>query len=283
MSIIGNLKNPNFKVTKSDKMLIEYIVENIEKIPYMQIAHISCEVGIGDATITRFVKKVGSKNFQDFKIRLAEEIIVRKKNSILSKNIKKDEPAFETAAKLAASNIMIIEETLKCFDSNQIDAVSKEILSANKIYFIGIAFSGTVAMDSSYKFMRIGLDTCSHTIPHTMLMAAPIMKKGDMLIAISNSGEAKDIVNTIKIAKKNGVKVVSITSNECSTVSRYSDWSLNYYSDESYYETGSINSKLAQYFTVDLVYIEVLKKSLNESSRDNLRTIEAKKVLNIDK
>ena len=47
MSILKQLEEPNFKATKSDRVLIEYIKENIEDVVYKPISQISKESGIG--------------------------------------------------------------------------------------------------------------------------------------------------------------------------------------------------------------------------------------------
>lgn len=57
MGIIDELKTPSFKVTKSDKILMKYIKENIEYVSYMPISQIAKESKIGEATITRFQKR----------------------------------------------------------------------------------------------------------------------------------------------------------------------------------------------------------------------------------
>ena len=73
MSILKQLEEPNFKATKSDRVLIEYIKENIEDIVYKPISQISNESGIGEATITRFSKKMGYSGLHDFKVTLSRK------------------------------------------------------------------------------------------------------------------------------------------------------------------------------------------------------------------
>ncbi len=281
MSIIGNLNRPNFRATKSDKLLIRYILENLDNIPYMQISQMAKEVGTGEATITRCVKKLGCRGFQEFKVGLAKEITVKKQNNIINSSIMQDEPALDTATKLAASYSRVIDESLKIIRSEDIEKAAKKILTAKKVYFIGVGFSGIIAIDSNYKFMRIGINSSSLDSTHIMMMMASIMQKGDLIVAISNSGETNDIINAVKIARDNGVETVSITSNENSTLSSISDLNLLYYSNESELETGSMNSKLAQYFMMDLIYTEVVKESIIESTNYKLKTTDAIRLLNI--
>lgn len=98
MGIIDELKTPSFKVTKSDKILMKYIKENIEYVSYMPISQIAKESNIGEATITRFSKKMGFSSLQDFKVTLAQEISINNKSkTIINSNIENDEPAIDTA------------------------------------------------------------------------------------------------------------------------------------------------------------------------------------------
>lgn len=280
MSLIGDLRKPNFKITKSDKIILKYVQENLEKIPYIQISHMAKEIGIGEATVTRFVKKIGCKGFQDFKVGIAQEISMKSQNSIINSSIESDESAIKTAEKLAATNIKTIEENLRLVDNELIEDVSSRILNARKVYFIGVGFSGITALDANYKFMRIGIDSSYFDSTHTMLMMASIMKKGDLVVAISHTGNTTDIINTSVIAKKGGADIVGITGNLNSKITEVSDVTVPYFSIETVLETGSLNSKLAQHFIIDLLYTEVVKMSLVESTSNKLRTTDAIRIAN---
>ena len=57
MAILEQLEHPQFKVTKSDGILIDYVRKNKEKFVFKSISEIARESGIAEATVTRFVKK----------------------------------------------------------------------------------------------------------------------------------------------------------------------------------------------------------------------------------
>ncbi|MEG0249834.1 MAG: MurR/RpiR family transcriptional regulator [Peptostreptococcus sp.] len=279
MSIIGNINRPKFRPTKSDKLIMKYVLDNIDSVPYMQISSMAKNIGTGEATITRCVKKLGCNGFQEFKLGLAKEITIREQNNILDSNIKQNEPAVETASKLVSSNLKVLDETLSMLDSSKIELAAKYILKARRVCFIGIGFSGIVALDSSYKFMRIGIDCSSYDNNHMMIMMASIIREGDLVFAVSNSGETSELINTIKIAKDNGANIVSILGDEDSTLAKLSDLFISYYSDESLLEAGSMATKMSQIFIVELIYTEVVKFNIIESTNNKLRTTDAIKKL----
>lgn len=280
MGIIDELKTPSFKVTKSDKILMKYIKENIEYVSYMPISQIAKESNIGEATITRFSKKMGFSSLQDFKVTLAQEIsISNKSKTIINSNIENDEPAIDTAKKLLSSNITTLEKTVDLINNQDIHNCANMIINARRIYFVGIGYSGIIAQDSNYKFMRIGLNCMSFDSSHTMIMMASIMEAEDLLIAISHTGETDAIIKTVELAKQNNVNIISITQNQESKLKDRSDINLAYVSEETILETGSISSKLAQIFLLDLIYTQVVKEKSSEAIDRKIKTTDAIKSL----
>lgn len=280
MSILKQLEEPNFKATKSDKILIEYIKENKEDVIYKPISQIAKESGIGEATITRFSKKMGYNGLQDFKVTLAREISGLKNRKIINRSIENDEGVMESARKLFNSNIRILENTFNIIDGNDIEKATDMIINAKKVFFIGIGYSGMTAEDSNYKFSRIGFNCMSLDSSHNMIMMASLMDEDDVIVAISHSGETDEIIKTVNIAKANGASVISVTEDKSSRLRDVSDVNLGYFSGESILETGSISSKLAQFFIIDLVYTQVVKEKSAEVVERKIKTTDAIKLYN---
>lgn len=278
MSILEQLENPNFKATKSDKALIEYIKENLEDVVYKSISQISKESNIGEATITRFSKKMGFSGLQDFKVTLAQEISGLKNRRIINKNIENNESVIDSARKLVDSNIRILESTFNIIDEDDIKRASDMIINARKVFFFGIGYSGMTAEDSSYKFSRIGLNCMSIDSSHNMIMMASLMDEEDVVVAISHCGETDEIIKAVNIAKENGARVVSVTEDKNSRLRDVSDVNLGYFSGESILETGSISSKIAQFFVIDLVYTQVVKEKNVEVVERKIKTTDAIKL-----
>lgn len=278
MSILEQLENPNFKATKSDKALIEYIKENLEDVVYKSISQISKESNIGEATITRFSQKMGFSGLQDFKVTLAQEISGLKNRRIINKNIENNESVIDSARKLVDSNIRILESTFNIIDEDDIKRASDMIINARKVFFFGIGYSGMTAEDSSYKFSRIGLNCMSIDSSHNMIMMASLMDEEDVVVAISHSGETDEIIKAVNIAKENGARVVSVTEDKNSRLRDVSDVNLGYFSGESILETGSISSKIAQFFVIDLVYTQVVKEKNVEVVERKIKTTDAIKL-----
>lgn len=102
MEILEKLENPDFKATKSDKILIEYIKNNLLDVAYKSISKIAKDNNIGEYTINRFARKIGFHSLKDFKVTLFKVTLVKEVSSnsnknIINNSIENDEPAIETA------------------------------------------------------------------------------------------------------------------------------------------------------------------------------------------
>lgn len=274
MKILSRLDNPPFRVSKGDRKIINCIRTRLTDIPRMTIREIAQACGTAEATCTRFVRKMGFASLADFKAALAEE--GAELGRYLDRgNIRNNESARETARKLLSANMIALEKTQDIIRNETIDACADLLIGAQRIAFIGLGYSGIIAQDSYFKFLRIGMNCIAPRDNHTMRMIAAIMEPGDVIFAISHSGETAEILETVDIARAHGLRIISLTENHPSSLRRVSDVSLTYIAEETPLETGSIASKMAQFFLVDLVYTEVLKSLPPSAMEKKIRTTEA--------
>ena len=275
MEIIESICHTKFRESKGDKILIEYINRNAQECVYMSISELANAVSLGEATITRFTRKIGFSRYQDFKLALAKQLTKNSRKSFINTVVSIDEPVEETAQKLFLSNSNIIEETLKKLNYIDVTRAREMILNAKKIYFFGIGNSGIVAQDGNYKFMRIGINSITISDSHTMLMLSSIMERGDVIFAISHTGETREILKAIELAKSRKAKVISLTESRENKLKELSDINLSYVSMETIFETGSIMSKFIQMFILELIYAEIIKENYDETMEKKIATTNA--------
>ncbi|MGL6014861.1 MAG: MurR/RpiR family transcriptional regulator [Selenomonadaceae bacterium] len=275
MAILEELNAPTFKTSKSDRILICYIQDNIQLVARKTISQLSQESGIGESTITRFARKMGFSSLPAFKLALAEELTDTSQRYIINRDIAAAESVELTARKLLDTNIGMMEKTLQLLDFETISESSRLLQHARRILFVGLGNAGYMAKDSSYKFSRIGLDCMGTDNSHTMIVMAALLHPDDLLVAISHSGETEEIIKTVELAKRKGVKTIVITANKKSTLSVLSDQGIFYEAEETLLETGSIPVKLAQFFILDLIYTQVVKEMADVAAENKRLTTQA--------
>ncbi|MBN0127071.1 SIS domain-containing protein, partial [Pseudomonas aeruginosa] len=75
----------------------------------------------------------------------------------------------------------------------------------------GIGASGLVARNFSWKLMKIGINAVSEQDMHALLATVQAMSSDDLLLAISYSGERREINMASGEALRVGCKILAIT------------------------------------------------------------------------
>lgn len=111
--------------------------------------------------------------------------------------------------------------TFKNLNQDDLKNAISAILKANKIFVLGIGHSGFFGRILAMKLNHVGLK--AYTVFEEI---NPPFKEGDLFIAISQSGETSTIISLAKKALKLGGKILGITSNPLSTLSKLSENSV---------------------------------------------------------
>ncbi len=111
-----------------------------------------------------------------------------------------------------------IAENAGRIDESSVKKLLREIERARRVFLCGAGRSGYVARAFAMRLMHIGLDV--HVVGEA---TTPAIRKGDLLVAVTGSGETNSIVSMVEAAKKLGARTAAITSNPGSTAGTLSD------------------------------------------------------------
>jgi RpiR family transcriptional regulator, carbohydrate utilization regulator len=165
--------------------------------------------GVSEPTVIRFCEALGFLGFQDFKVRLAQSVALGM-------------PATHSVI-LPADSVGVIADKIFDYSMNSLDWARKKLdkdelgkavdllLAANRIEFFGFGASGIVALDAQQKFPLFGVPCTAHCDSHQQFIASSMMKPGDVVVAISNTGQTKGVIEAAKTALANGAAVIAIT------------------------------------------------------------------------
>ncbi len=264
------------ELTKAENKICDYIEEYMNNSIYMTVTEIANNCGVGEATVTRFCRKLGFRSFLEFKMTMAQEF---KNNGYDKENISDEEILSENDSlsefvkKFYDININSLEDTLKKIDYDVIQEVSDILVESRRISFAGVGHSGVIAEDAYYKFMKTGLFCNCYRDSHTLVMMASLMQEGDVLFIISSSGNTEEVNTAAEIARENKVKIISITENLLSKLARVSDYTLNYTDQEMRLDMEYLGTRVSQSFLIDLICTNVIRKNkeiaLNSKNKSN--------------
>src|SRR3989339_602570 len=98
-----------------------------------------------------------------------------------------------------------------------------KIALARQILVIGVGGSGPAVTYTGNRFLLLGLRAFMCTDFYLMLMAVSQLSRGDVVLAISNLGTTREIVETVGIAREKQARIMCITNNSLSPLARISN------------------------------------------------------------
>ncbi len=258
------------KVTKSDAVLANYIASHTKLILQMTVSDLANETEISEVTISRFCKKLGLSGFQDLKVNLVAYTYTE---------IDDAELGIEDDTKTIASKIMSqvqkgLELTLNQLDHDAIDRAAQLIAASDRLLVYGFGTSGTICRDIGIRFVRFGLVAETYTDPHRQATNVAVNSKfKTVLIVVSFSGSSIDLVESVKIAKANGLKVILITSFKRSPLALLADEVLIGLGPEIKLLSESTVTRYSYLALVDILYtkVAILKNDLFKENITNMR------------
>src|SRR5690606_33519039 len=93
--------------------------------------------------------------------------------------------AADLISKVSARSVHTLLDLRNSLDANEIERALQVLASAHRIECYGQGTSGLVAADAQHKFFRSGIPTVAHADPHIHGIAASLLQKGDVVLAIS--------------------------------------------------------------------------------------------------
>lgn len=264
MDIICEIEKKYNDFSDKEKKIADYIIKYGDELRNINITDLAKNIGTSGATITRFARKIGCETFVDMKIKLNT-------NKSENNNIPNDEEDVFTYVYKYYSKV--IEKTNQLVDKKLINEVVSNILEAKTIYIYGVSSSGLTATEMMQRFLRMGFNVHSISDSHMMIINSSIVSKEDLVIGLSVSGETKEVVEALRIAKENGAKTVSLTSFEKSSITNYSDLVLMVSNSSFIDKHKFINSQFSAIYILDMISMVLLQNK--ELSNNMQKTIKA--------
>ena len=106
---------------------------------------------------------------------------------------------------------------------DKIFEAAERLNSARKVEICGLYRSAAIATDFYFRLLELGVGAGFVSDVLTCAVSASLLGKGDVLFAISTSGETRDIIDAVRLAKENGAYIISITANRNSPLALVSD------------------------------------------------------------
>ena len=278
MDIVLRIKEEYRKLTKSEKKVADYFIENYKDAINESTQSIAVATDTSPATVIRFVKTLKFDGLQQLKLAIAADMDSQKPD-ITDEIIHQKDGLSEIVEKNKRNLINSIERLYALMDLELIEKSVDAIDSAKKVYLFGVGASGIVCYDINYKLSRIGKNVVFNNDIHLQLVNLNFITKEDACVCVSYSGNTKETVLVAEIAKKAGAKTVGICCYGRNELSKICDITLRVPHDERELRLGAISSRNTTLTLLDTIYLAITHRHYPdvlddiESTRDLIKKL----------
>ncbi|OME52414.1 transcriptional regulator [Paenibacillus odorifer] len=256
--ILHALEHEKAKLSQMERKLAERILSSPGEIVHMGITELAEQCGISPATITRFCKVLHFKGFPDFKVKLAAEIAhsdaAPQDGGSSYQDIVAGNPLSVIVEAMQTNHLTSIRDTTSLLDLERLQAAVNLLCQARRVDLYGMATSSIVAQDFYQKLIRIGVNCTAFADSHMQITSASSLSEGDVVFAVSYSGETPETIDALMCAKASGASTIALTSYGSSALATLADIPLFSSSLEKGMRRGDMASRIAQLHIIDILF-----------------------------
>ena len=223
MEIIQQLRSYD-SLTKSEQGIIKTIFQNPDLLTHATAQELAERSYTSASTVVRLCKKLGCKNYGEFRVRMLEGLRKRQHGStLLDANLPfhEGDSLPEIMQQLTQLQELALEETFEQADEATYRQAVEMLAEADCIHVYGSGINLHLAHDFAYKMARIHRTVQVNLDNQQQLLSANVYRPGDCAIVISYSGEALATVQIVELLHKVGTPYISITSAGENSVAAY--------------------------------------------------------------
>ena len=256
------LKSAVAAMKPAEQTIAQFVLADPVSIIQMSISELAQKAEVGESTIVRFCRAVGYSGYQEFKLRLAQDVV--EPSEFIHEKISFQDRTEDLVAKIFQANLKVVEDTRRSLDPAKIDAAVGLLSNARRIEIYGVSHSYFTALDLKHKLLRLGRIADAYGDGHLQAMGASALSPGDVAVGISHSGSTRDVLDALTIAHESGAGVIAITNFSPCPITRIADVTLLTAATDTPLGGEVLTSRIAQLCVID-VLSAAIAVSLGES------------------
>ncbi|EAX48892.1 transcriptional regulator, RpiR family [Thermosinus carboxydivorans Nor1] len=258
-NLFSHIRTKYHTLSPTQKQIADFVLKNSEEVMLLSISDFAERCNTSETTILRFLRKLGFDSYQVFRVRIAQDASNQPAQAIYEE-IQANDSLEQIRQKVITSTVNSIQDLNNLISTETIERVCELMINADQILFFGVGASSAIAMDAFHKFIRLGLKAAYLSDTHYMSIACNNTTCNSVVFAVSHSGESRDILDAVDLAKDNKANIIALTSYAHSSLAKRAQYSLLSSSNETKYRSDAMVSRILQLVIVDILYVTLVLK-----------------------
>lgn len=256
-NLLQNIHQARHQLRKSERKVCEYVLSHLNEVIHMRIVDLASAAAVSEPTVVRFCRAINCSGFQDFKLRLAQHLATKKEFETFV--IAEGDSIADLGVKVFDATLATLAQVRDSINPHAIEAAIEAITQAKRVEFYGFGASAAVAADAQHKFFRLQISTSAYSDPHIQTMSAMSLNANDVVVAISQSGKTRALIEAIKLANNAGAKTIALAPTN-SPVALASQIPIYIDAEEEVEIYTPLSSRIAHLVVIDLIAVGVAQR-----------------------
>lgn len=251
--ILERIRASYYQLTAAERRVADFVLLQYAQVQFMSITQLAEECGVAEATVSRFCRSMKLKGFNAFKIELA-------RRSVSTVAPQHKPVSMDTlAGRVQESGRMLVDavhQTMDLMDLKLVTRAVELIEEAPAVVCIGSGGSMLMAQECAHQFSTVSSKFTAVYDSHMQISAVATMDPKGVILLFSYSGATTGGLQILELAKQRGIKTILVTRFQKSPAAKLSPVVLRCGSNESPFQLGSVQAKVAQLVVVDALFQE---------------------------
>jgi len=268
-NIIRAIENGRHELRKSERKVADFVLARAEDVIHMRIVDLAQESNVSEPTVVRFCRAIGCDGFQSFKLALAQHVAHSPRYQHY--RFTEQDSAFDYTFKVFDATMETLKRVRDNIDVKAIERAVEALCSANRVEFYGFGASTAVATDAQHKFFRLQISSSAYSDPHLQAMSAMSLRRGDVVVAISQSGRTQALIDAIHLVRETGATVIGLAPS-ATPVADACDVAIFIDVEEDNENYTPLPSRIAHMAVIDILAVGV-SRAKGPSVREHLANL----------
>lgn len=269
--LLNQIRERYAKLSKGQKLLADYIMENYDKAVFLTASRLGKTVGVSESTVVRFATQLGYEGYPEFQ-RALEELVRNKLNSIQRMEVAygriSQSEILETVLQSDAEKIKM---TVANIDKDHFEKAVDMMLHAKRIYIVGIRSCAPLASFMGFYLNLIFENVTLVNTNSSSEIFEQLIRIGeeDVIIGISFPRYSVRTLKALEFANNRKAKIITLTDSMHSPMTSYASCNLIARSDMA----SIVDSLVAPLSVVNALVVALCMKKRDEITK-TLGTLE---------
>ncbi|MEY8355690.1 MurR/RpiR family transcriptional regulator [Lachnospiraceae bacterium 54-53] len=219
--VLDVIKDNYGKIFSAEKKVADFVLEHPQEAVDANVSELAKASGVSDATVVRMCHHLGYKGYYQFRLMLAKDV-GRDEGEDMEELQNAPNPVMKIFQKYVNSLTAIAES----IHEEDMKSCVNLIKTCKQAHILAVGNTTPLALYMGFRLGRLGVKCTNDISPEYFLNHVNLADKEDIIIAISQSGSSRQIIQGMELAKEKGLKMMAITGYRQSPVSELADYVL---------------------------------------------------------